>query len=265
MLKKELSEGSFAVLGKLGLPHSKRKGWSGGGAGRSDPTGPSGSRSHGSEGSAGALPRSRVGARPAVPGALPRRSRTAGETPLAACVSNAPETLRRRSEFSFNKKARPALDHAARLTARSGPGLIEPGSPGNRFKGIEAVNHLQAPSQRGLANKETPEPLQTLSRPASRWRGAGVHGVAPRDLVPRSRRPTPRCPGAPSSGEAAQLPRPPQSAAGWRGEGAAQRLQPGPAGLAGARGLRPAPRAPGRARQVGEAGTGRSRRGSLWR
>lgn len=209
MLKKELSEGSFAVLGKLGLPHSKRKGWSGGGAGRSDPTGPSGSRSQGSEGSAGALPRSRVRARPAVPRALPRRSRTAGETSLAACVSNVPKTLRRRSEFSFNKKARPALDHAARLTARSSPGLIEPGSPGNRFKGIEAVNHLQAPSQRGLANKETPEPLQTLSRPASRWRGAGVLGVAPRDLVPRSRRPTPRCPGAPSSGEAAQLPRPP--------------------------------------------------------
>lgn len=76
-------------------------------------------------------------------------------------------------EFNFNKRAQPALDLAASLTARLGPGLIEPGSPGNRFKGIKAVNHLQAPSQSGLANKEPPGPLQTRPRSASRWRGPG--------------------------------------------------------------------------------------------
>ena len=131
-------------------------------------------------------------------------------------------------EFNCNKRAQPALDHAARLTARSGPGLIEPGSPGNRFKGIQAVNHLQAPSQNGLANKEPPEPLQTRPRSASRWRGADVPGVARRGRAPALRPPgLPR--GRPAQGRPRGSPDRPLSTADLRSRGWAPRLGPGTA------------------------------------
>lgn len=47
------------------------------------------------------------------------------------------------------------------------PGLVEPGSPGNRFKGKEAVNHLQAPARAAWRTKR-PQALQT------RWLALGA-------------------------------------------------------------------------------------------
>lgn len=135
-------------------------------------------------------------------------------------------------EFNCNKKAQPALDHAAGPTARSGPGLIEPGSPGNRFKGIQAVNHLQALSQGGLANKEPPNHFKRAR--ARRPDGAGPGSpVSPAEAGPRAlfavRLPGPAARGHPALGRPRRAPDRPPSTADSRGREGAPRLGPGTA------------------------------------